>query len=84
MFTTPFKTAAIATIAVIAAHATVAALSVASLQTTAKHAMLPIVKAEPITVVAKALPIIKAEAIVVYAKPQRTVNTAAKASPGGV
>jgi hypothetical protein len=74
MFATTFKTAAFIATAVVAAHATLGAVSFNSLQTAADRAVMPIVTAEPIIVTAKAPQIIKAEAIIVHAKPLQVVK----------
>ena len=66
--TSTFKLSAVAALAVVAAHAAIGFTSASSLQHAADVAVMPIVKAEKITVTAKPMQVVKAEKITITAK----------------
>ncbi len=66
MFTTA-KTAAVVIAAIVGAHFAAFGSAAVTLQTSADHAMIPVVKAEPIIVRASSLQIVKADRIEVRA-----------------
>ncbi len=66
MFTSA-KTAAFVATTIVAAHFVAFGSAAVSLQTSADHAMIPVIKAEPIIVRASSLQIVKADRIEVRA-----------------